>query len=127
MKGDDAEMLRFNGFVRPGEVTKTFTVYRRESGTTDKGRPYTKELAKVGEIDGIISQKSPKEVEQSKQKGHPVTHTIIQFRPQFRAEAEDVLVIEDEGRRFFIKDKPRDPGELGHVLVYHVEEREDLQ
>ena len=120
-------MLRYTGLLRPGQGFKPFTVMRGTSGTTPKGRPYTGEMKPVGTILGIISAASPTEIEQWKQKGHPITHTIVQRGTKDRAQAEDVLVLEDGKRRFLVQGKPHDPGELGHYLVYHVEEREDLQ
>jgi len=120
-------MLRFTGLLRPGQGFKTFTVLRREGEMTAKGRPYTGELKQVGTILGIITGASPKEIEQWKQLGHPITHTIVQHGGKGRAKANDVLELEDEGRRFLVKGKPKDPGELGHYTIYHVEEREDLQ
>jgi hypothetical protein len=100
---------------------------RRNSGTTDKGRPCTSGFEEVGTMLGIISQASPEEIEQWKQRGHPITHTIVQRGTKDRAHAEDVLVMDGGKRRFLVQGKPHDPGELGHYLVYHVEEREDLQ
>ena len=120
-------MLRYTGLVRPGQGFKPFTVMRGTGGTTPKGRPYTGDKEPVGTILGIISAASPTEIEQWKQKGHPITHTIVQRGTKDRAQAEDVLVLDGGKRRFLVKGKPHDPGELGHYLVYHVEEREDLQ
>lgn len=120
-------MIRYTGLLRPGQGFKTFTVMRGTGGTTPNGRPCTSELKPVGTILGIISQATPTEIEQWKQLGHPITHTIVQRGKKDRAQASDVLVLDDGKRRFLVQGKPHDPGELGHYLVYHVEEREDLQ
>lgn len=82
----------------------------------------------------MISQASPKEQEQWKQLGTPITHTIVQRGTESRAHGNDILELaedrygnETEPRRFLVKGDAQDPGELGHFLVYHVEERKDLQ
>lgn len=126
--------MPFRGFLRPGQGFKTFRVLRRSGSLTGSGRPCTGELKPHGEILGIITQASPKEVEQFKQRGTPITHTIVQRGAEFRAKATDVLVLEpdsvrkdDKARKFLVQGDPKDPGELGHFLVYTVEERDDLQ
>lgn len=126
--------MSFRGLLRPGQGFMLFRVLRRECGTTNTGRPYTKELAQTGALYGIVSQASPREVEQWKQNGNPITHTIVQRGTQECAKATDVLELVPDGpceagekpRRFLVKGKPHNPGELGHFLVYVVEERADL-
>lgn len=119
--------MSFRGMVRPGQGFKKFRVLQREGGVTATGRPYTGKLEPKGEFYGIISQASPREIEQHKQLGTPITHTIVQRGTKDRAKATDVLELENEGRRFLVQGQPQDPGELGHFLVYRVEERADLQ
>lgn len=128
--------MSFRGHLRPGQGFKPFTVLRRVGATTNTGRPYTGSLEQVGTIIGIISQASPREQEQWKQLGTPITHTIVQRGTKDRAKATDVLELTTstpcgcdlpEIRRFLVVGQPQDPGELGHFLVYRVEEREDLQ
>ena len=116
----------FRGLLRPGQGFKSFSVLSRESKTTATGRPYTGELEPCGKIIGIISQASQHEIEQWKQSGHPITHTIVQRGALDRAKATDVLELTGEGRRFLVQGV-QDPGELGHFTVYKVEERMDLQ
>lgn len=123
--------MSFRGLLRPGQGFKPFQVYCRQSGTTNTGRPHTGDLKLTGEFFGIISQASPKEVAQWKQLGTPITHTIVQRGTKNRAKATDVLVLqatrECEPRRYFlVQGEPQDPGELGHFLIYKVEERSDL-
>ena len=116
--------------LRPGQGAKLFRVLRRVGSTTNTGRATTSSLEPHGEFKGIISQASPKEVEQFKQLGTPITHTIVQRGTANRAKATDILELVDgspKPRRFQVKGKPHDPGELGHFLVYRVEERADLQ
>ena len=122
--------MSFRPMLRPGQGFKSFRVLRREGGLTDKGRPTTSVLKPQGEFFGIISKASPKEMEQHKQLGSPITHTIVQRGTQNRAKATDVLELPQSGcepRRFLVQGEPQDPGELGHFLVYAVEERNDLQ
>lgn len=129
--------MAFNGLLRPGQGFKPFTVLRRTGATTPTGRPYTGNLTEVGQIIGIISQASPKEQEQWKQLGTPITHTIVQRGTKNRAMATDILQLVPPtpcdfvgpmpARYFLVQGEPQDPGELGHFLVYRVEERKDLQ
>ena len=129
--------MAFNGLLRPGQGFKPFTVLRRVGAKTVTGRPYTGDLTTLGTFYGIISQASPKEQEQWKQLGTPITHTIVQRGTHNRAKATDVLELiiplpcgcagPPKVRRFLVQGEPQDPGELGHFLVYRVEEREDLQ
>lgn len=125
----------FRGLLRPGQGFKTFRVLRRVGGVTATGRPYTGNLEPQGEFLGIISQASPKEIEQHKQLGTPITHTILQQFTKDRAFATDVLELTERSpidgsevtRRFLVQGSPHNPGELDHFLVYKVEERKDLQ
>lgn len=116
----------FRSLLRPGQGFRRFEVKSRTGGVTEKGRAYTGSLQKTGEIIGIISQASQKEVEQWKQNGHPITHTIVQHGSKDRAKATDVLHIPDTERNFLVQGV-QDPGELGHFTIYHVEERVDLK
>lgn len=122
--------MSFRALLRPGQGFKPFRVLRRGGGLTDTGRPYTSNLQLQGEFLGMITQASPKEVEQHKQLGTPITHTIVQRGTRNRAKATDVLELKQcdcTVRRFLVQGDPQDPGELGHFLVYKVEERDDLQ
>lgn len=122
--------MSFRPMLRPGQGFKPFRVLRRVSGTTATGRPHTGSLAPKGKFLGMITQASPKEIEQHKQLGSPITHTIIQRGTAGRAKATDILELDDGSqnpRRFLVQGEPQDPGELGHFLVYKVEERADLK
>lgn len=116
----------FRGLLRPGQGFKTFSILRPKGGVTKGGRAYTDSDEPAGELIGIISQASQKEVEQWKQSGHPITHTIVQRGTKDRAKATDVLSLPGTDRRFLVQGV-HDPGELGHFTIYYVEEREDLQ
>lgn len=124
--------MSFRPMLRPGQGFKLFRILRKVSTTTKSGRPITSSLASQGEFLGIITQADPKEVEQFKQAGTPITHTIVQRCTVHRAIAGDVLELQDpscgdKARRFRVQGEPKDPGELGHFLIYRVEERADLQ
>ena len=122
--------MSFRPMLRPGQGFKKFRVLSRTGGTTDSGRPRTSKETPKGEIYGMITQASPAEREQHKQLGSPITHTILQRGTENRAKATDILelVVEEgeKGRRFHVQGEPQDPGELGHFLIYKVEERADL-
>lgn len=123
--------MSFRPMLRPGQGFKLFRILRRVGATTDSGRPHTNSKAPQGEFYGMLTQASPKEIEQHKQLGSPITHTILQRGTTPRAKANDILQLVtgcgDKGREFMVKGKPQDPGELGFFLVYKVEEREDLK
>lgn len=122
--------MSFRPMLRPGQGFTSFRVLRRVGGTTATGRPTTYSLQSQGEFFGILSQASPKEIEQHKQLGSPISHTIVQRGTQHMAKANDILELQDAccgNRRFMVKGDPRNPGGLGHFLVYKVEERDDLQ
>lgn len=124
--------MSFRPMLRPGQGFKPFKVLRKGGGKTAKGRPTTSGLKPQGEFLGILSQADPEEKDQYKQRGTPITHTIVQRGTKNRAMANDVLELHDptgccKTRKFEVKGDPKDPGELGLFLVYKVEERDDLQ
>ena len=123
--------MSFRPMLRPGQGFKLFRILRRVGATTDTGRPHTNSKATQGEFFGMITQASPVEIEQHKQVGSPITHTITQRGTSPREKATDILdlVTHDGtvGRQFLVKGEPQDPGELGFFLVYKVEERADLK
>lgn len=121
--------MSFRPMLRPGQGFKPFTVFRVVGKVNKTGRPCGEAYEENGVLFGIISQASSKEIEQAKQAGHPITHTIVQRGTRNRAYARDVLEL-TEGcnppRKFIVQANPKDPGELGHFLIYQVEERLDL-
>ena len=121
--------MSFRPMLRPGQGFQLFRVLRRAGGTTESGRPRTISNTPQGEFYGMITQASPKEIEQHKQLGTPITHTITQRGTENRARATDILVLGegDTARKFHVQGEPQNPGELGFFLVYKVEERADLQ
>lgn len=123
--------MSFRPILRPGQGFKLFRILRRVGGITSGGRPHTNSKAPQGEFFGMLTQASPREIEQHKQLGSPITHTILQRGTTPRAKANDILelvtVSGAKGRQFMVKGEPQDHGELGFFLVYKVEERTDLQ
>lgn len=111
---------------RPGEGFAKFTIFSRETVKTASGRVAKAKLTEQGSFYGAVTQTSPTETDQHKQLGSPTSYTIVQIYPATRAKATDVLKCED-GRQFLVKRDPKNPGGLGHVLVYRVEERDDLE
>lgn len=125
--------MSFRPMLRPGQGFKLFRILSRVGGTTNTGRPHTNSLAPKGEFYGMLTQASPKEIEEHKQLKSPITHTVtvLQHSLKHRAKSNDILelVTPDgtDGRQFLVKGEPQDPGELGFFLVYKVEERADLK
>lgn len=125
--------MSFRPMLRPGQGFKQFSILRRVGATTNTGRPHTGGLAPCGELSGMLTQASPKEIEEHKQLKSPITHTVtvLQHGMTHRAKANDVLELAtgcgDNVRHFMVKGEPQDPGELGFFLVYKVEERADLK
>ncbi len=119
----------FRGLLRPGQGFRPYTVLRREGGITATGRPVTRELVPKGTFLGMISRASQAEQEQWKQRGHPISHTVLQRGMENRARAEDVLELKSPDgttvRRFLVQGV-HDPAELGHFTSYQVLEREGL-
>ena len=122
--------MSFRPMLRPGQGFKRFRVLRKVSAVTSGGRPHTNSLAPQGELLGMLTQANPEEIERYKKSDHPITHTILQRGTNNRAKATDILEMvvagEKKGRRFRVQVEPQDPGELGHFLIYKVEERTDL-
>ncbi len=121
--------MSFRGLLRPGQGFKRFDIMRRVGTTTSTGRARTGELEPCNHILGILTEMSPTEVEQFKQRGTPVTHTILQRGTVPSAKANDILELKtgNTARNFIVKGDPKNPGELGHFLIYRVEERKDLK
>lgn len=125
--------MSFRPMLRPGQGFKLFRILRRVGATTATGRPHTNSKAPQGEFYGMLTQASPKEIEEHKQLKSPITHTVTvpQQGLKHRAKANDIIELVtgcgDRGRKFMVKGDPQDPGELGFFLVYKVEERDDLQ
>ena len=123
--------MSFRPMLRPGQGFQLFRILRRVGGVTSSGRPYTNSKAPQGEFYGMLTEASPKEIEQHKQSGSPITHTILQRGTTPRANDADILELVTGGngkaRQFMVQGDPKNLGELGFFLVYKVEERADLK
>ena len=121
--------MSFRGHLRPGQGFRLFTVYTKTGTITETGRPRTGGYTAAGSFYGILSMASPREQEQFKQLGTPISHTIVQRGVKNRADGNDRLALTEDGttRYFQVQGKPHDPGELHHFLVYRVLERRDLE
>lgn len=111
----------------PGQGSQKFVVKRANPGTSNSGRVKPDSYSTLCEFMGVLTSAHPKEQEQWKQNGHPVTHKVVQPLPR---KAEDQAVAGDflclNGRLFMIKGI-RNPGELNHYNVYYCEERRDVK
>lgn len=123
--------MAFRGHLRPGQGHQLLQVWSREGDVSKTGRPHTAKLTEKGTFYGIITQCTPKQIEQFKQNGHPVSHTIVQRGTKNSAKPTDVLEVkpkvEGGSSRYFFVETVHDPVEIGHFMVYHVLERSDLQ
>ena len=111
----------------PGQGSKAFEVKRSLNQISSTGRVMAESYETIGVVVGFLTNATPTEQEQWKQKGHPVTHKIVQPLPM----ARDVQVVPGdflclEGRLFTIQ-SIRNPGELNHFNVYYCEERCDVK
>ena len=124
--------MSFRGLLRPGQGFQRFCVLRREGEVSGSGRAHTGSLKEQGNFLGILTEADPKEIDRYKQLGTPITHTIVQRGTKDCAKAEDILELryppetEKPSRKFIVRGDPKNPGDLGHFLVYRVEERKDL-
>jgi hypothetical protein len=125
--------LSFRGLLRPGQGFQRFYVLRREGGISGSGRAHNGSYTDHGEFFGILTNADPREIDRYKQLGTPITHTIVQRGTKNRAKATDILELrsstngqENTSRKFIVHGEPRNPGDLGHFLIYQVEERADL-
>lgn len=119
--------MSFRPMLRPGQGFQKFRVYRKEGGLTEKFRPTTSDLKLRGEFLAIISQDSPSETDDNKQKKTPIIHKLVQRGTKNRAKPNDILERVSDGKRFRVTKDPENPGDLGLFLIYTVEEREEQQ
>ncbi len=114
-----------HSFLRPGQGFQQFEVRKSYSGLSEGGRPIKKDISKtVGYIYGILSLASPKEIEMWSTTEHPISHKIVQRFSGSVVNEGDTLVL---GNRFFyVNQRPRNPADLNHFIVYFCEERSGL-
>ena len=112
--------------LNPGHGFHQYTVYKEEGGISETGRAIPGALKKTEtKFYGMLVNASQKEVEQWKQKGHPISHKIIEYSAMKKAEATDYLRRED-GREFYIQGV-KNPADLNVTMIYYVEERLDTE
>lgn len=116
-------------FLRPGQGFKTFMVKKKGKSLTASGKPISGGYEDVGPIIGILATANEKEIEQWKQRDHPITHKIVQRGVKNAAMATNYLVLSESGKkdRYFYVQGTGNPGELDHIMRYFVEERRDLK
>lgn len=115
-------------FLRPGQGYKTFSVKKRANTLSASGKAQKGSYTDVGNVIGCFASITEKEIEQWKQKGHPVSHKIVQRGIVNVAKATNYLVLTENGTsRYFYVQGTADPGELHHMIRYFVEERKDLK
>ena len=116
-------------FLRPGQGFKTFTVKKKGKTLTESGKPVAGGYVSVGPITAILATATQKEKEEWKQKGHPISHKIVQQGIKNAAVATNYIVLSEKGKkdRYFYVQGATDPAELHHIMRYYVEERKDLK
>jgi len=104
---------------RPGQQIKEFSILRKSTTLSEKGRVAKSEGEVIGTLKGTIT--AAKQTEQLKygKQEHPSTHTVVVKRKTI-ARADDILKL--NGRKFFVQGKD-DPGELGIYQILYCEER----
>lgn len=109
-------------FHRPGQDRKTFNVIQISAPPTIRGRPMSGEEKTLATIKGVLAPVDQDKIQQWKQNGHPITHSVIQENPGYIASAGCMLRY--QGRRFEIKGSIN-PGELNLFCIYYCLERLD--
>lgn len=116
----------FVAHLLPGQGFCSFYVHRKIGGLSVSGKPKAASLQKTNiEFLGALLGASQKEQEEWKQKGHPITHKIIEYSAQAKAKATDYLVMSD-GREFYVQGV-KNPANLNVTMIYYVEERFDVR
>lgn len=109
-------------YLRPGNLYKDFSIEKKGSTISARGRTKTEYNSDPGEqIRAVLAEAKPQEKERWRQLQHPISHTIVQ-KGTPKAAAEDRLVF---GERIFFIQGVDEPGGLGLWTIYYVEERFD--
>lgn len=113
-------------FLFPGQGSQKFVVKRRVPGISESGRVSAEFYETLCEFMGVLTSATPKEQEQWRQSGHPVSHKVVQPLPkgEDKPVPGDILCL--HGRLFTIQGI-RNPAELNHYNVYYCEERRDVK
>ena len=116
-------------FLVPGQGFERFSIYKKKKSVSTNGRVHTSknEYEPNGTFIGGFASLSEKEVDQWKQKGHPISHKIVSLGVASTVVTGNYLVLEKKGvRRYFYVQGAGNPGELNHMARYFCEERKDL-
>lgn len=115
-------------YLKPGQGFKKFAVAKMTKGLTASGKSKEGMLVETGTIIGILATATEKEQDVWKQKGHPVSHKIVQAGIGNKAIATNYLILAepDKKTRFFYVQSTGNPGGLNHMMRYYVEERDGL-
>lgn len=120
----------FQANIVPGQGFVPFKVYKKTGGVTTSGRAvkagYTPSMnyGKQTEFFGMLTSASQNEIDQWKQNGHPISHKIIEYSAQRKADATDYL---KQGDRTFYVQGVKNPANLNLTMIYYVEERLDIK
>ena len=110
----------------PGQGFQPLTIYEKTGKLSSTRRPTTAKYEATEKVlFGMITNASQKTVDQWKQKGHPVTHKIVQYGAMVKAKPTDFLVLHDS--RKFLVQGIKNHGDLNISVSYYVEERFDLE
>lgn len=115
----------FQANILPGQGFSEFTVWKASGHLTDTGRAQTGTPAETeSKFFGMLMAANQKEQDQWKQNGHPITHKIIEYSAEQKAQATDYLVC---GNQEFYVQGVKNPANLNVTMVYYVEERYDIK
>jgi len=116
----------FTTNIVPGQGFQKFRIRNQGTVLTPSGRAVP---APPDETDksffGILINASQKEIEQWSQRGHPISHKIVEYSAMTKAKPTDWLK-NDEGREFYVEGV-KNPGELNISCIYMVNERLDIR
>ena len=115
----------FPANILPGQGFSEFTVWKVAGQLTDTGRAQAGVPTETeNKFFGILMAASQKEQDQWKQNGHPITHKIIEYSAEQKAEATDYLLGAD--KEFYVQGV-KNPANLNVTMIYYVEERFDIK
>lgn len=109
-------------FHRPGQALICFQILRPLNVVTERGRIRQRGDQIVEHICAVLAQADPKQKEQWKQQGHPISHVIVQELRGVTAQTGDILLYRNQ--KFEVQGC-QNPGELNHYMLYYCMERLD--
>lgn len=114
----------FRANILPGQNFILFKVARNTGGISDTGRAIEQNWEESDrQFYGVLLGASSKEIEQAKQRGHPVTHKIISYGNMEKVKVTEYLI--GDNRNFYINGIKK-MANLNLSQVYYVKERVDL-